>query len=412
MSVFLFFLLFISLSGLCCSETMDQSVPVSSSARATASTGKPSAAIRGEGGGGGGGGGGGAKNTTTILHTTVVANSAPKTASLTVKSGGVKKTTKTSSTKVSAMAAAKITKAVARARQAPQQNSSTVIVSTSPLIVSLPLGTAAAGGGWGKPQPQATPQATPIVKHTPQILSLSSGVTTQSTTAAILASIPVPAKPPRPKPLITTSAGSRPAGGKGLSTAPSVGGAKGAGPRGGVSSSSSSSSSSDSEDSASDSSSSGSSHGEEEEEEGAAMDTGGPVPIVHSVPVPAGAPQLLRPKAIVSPVKAPPPKLIPMGEQSSVVGGSAPSPLATPTGGGATRFLWSNRVSVQSGGEATPTMGFVSIAPLMSPTSLTKPSSGSAFQLVTSPPGSAPLARPPSLQDEGGVEPGKPHPPP
>ncbi|CAI8037779.1 INO80 complex subunit E [Geodia barretti] len=392
------------------SEAVDQSASLSSSssACAAASTTKSAAATVG----GGGGGGGVVRNTATVIHNTTsdstTTTSATKTAStLTVKSGGVQKATKAASTKVSAMAAAKITKAVARARQGPQQHSpTTIIVSTSPLIVSLPIGTASGGGGWGKLLQQATPLATPLIKHTPQIMSLSSGVSAQSTTAAILASIPAPAKPPRPKPLLVPSTATRPSG-KGT---PPVGVVKWAGSHHqGASSSSSSTSSSDSEDSASESSTSGSSR-DDEDEEGSAMDTGGPVPIVHSVPVPAGAPQLLRPKAILSPVKAPPPKLISMSEHPTggVGGGPTSSPLSsTPPVGGARRFLWSSRA-----GEAMPSLGFVSIAPLASPTSLSKPYSGSAFQLVASPPGSAPLARPPSLQDLSGVEPGNPRPPP
>ena len=60
------------------------------------------------------------------------------------------------------------------------------------------------------------------------------------------------------------------------------------------------------------------------------METGGPVPIVLSVPVPAGGPQLVQPKAIVSPLKAPP-QLIPVDPLSSTAASHPPllSPLTT-----------------------------------------------------------------------------------
>ena len=123
-----------------------------------------------------------------------------------------------------------------------------------------------------------------------------------------------------------------------------------------------------------------------------------------------------RLKAISSPVKAPP-QLIPALDPTSSSSSSpshAPllSPLTSPgTHSQATRFLWSNRPS--GDGQTLASSGFTSIGPpLSSPTSLSKPSSGSAFQLVTSPPGSAPLHRPPSLQDVSGLETARPHPPP
>lgn len=261
-------------------------------------------------------------------------------------------------TKVSANAVAKITKTVARARQPPV---ALPLQHSSPLVVSLPLSLTNYAQRAKKLeqqqqllQQQPPPLQQAIVVNVQQQLQQHQVNALHSLPPQPISQVqqiqvpPMQAQQPAMQQLPAASSSS--------------------------SSSSTSSSSSDSDDSGSESSSSS------EEEP---METGGPVTMVTSISGTTSSTQLVRPKAVISPVKAPP-QLIQTASSSS-----SPPPLVhtpTPPGSHIVGFSWSNRQMDSSSSSS----GFVSIAPPLSspPASLPfsplgKPSSGSAFQIVS-----------------------------
>lgn len=183
-------------------------------------------------------------------------------------------------TKVSANSIARITKTVARARQQPAPQ------ATSSLVVSLSLANLAQRNS------QVSSSQQPVASQTQQLLQVHA-----LQQAAVQLPILQNGGTKKPMPPLTSAA---------AASSPS-------------SSSSSSSSSSDSEDSGSDSSSSS------ERDDVRGMSIGGPVPIVTTAG--SSTSGLLKPKAVTSPVKGPPPQLI-----QAITSGvsSTPPPLLSP----------------------------------------------------------------------------------
>ena len=269
--------------------------------------------------------------------------------------------------KISATAAAKISKTLSR--QHPSLH----------VVASLPPG----------PQPPALP---PLVVSLPLNLA---GKTPQKPSHALKPQVQVALKPVWPSAPVSLAGPATQGLASGVLT--SSGRPVSSSSSAGSSSSSSSGSSSDSDDSPSDSNTSS--------DEDEPMDTGpqGPVPMVTTIAnTKVGGGQLLRPKAITSPIKVPS-QVLSAGDGSvSATPPAVLSPLASPRGqpGG---FSWTNRPK-ETAGSPSSLGGFVPIAPpLSSPPSsvpfpsLSKHSSGSAFHVVG--------PKPPSLISDASKKP-------